>query len=915
MPRKVLNMDFGWKFHRGDIKLDFANTHNYSYKSCKAGNASGAGGKEYSDGEWRVVDLPHDYFSESEFSADNLISHGYRHRCNAWSRKSFTLTDKELLGKQIFLCFEGTAVNAEFYFNGSIMERSFSAYTETFFDITERVYLDGRINTLAVYINGMATEGWWYEGAGIYRHVKLYAKSKLHIAHNGVFVDPTLIDEKNNEWCVNVTAEITNSEYTDRTGSLLFELFDKDEKIAEAKSEEFTLSALEMRTVPLSVNVTSPKLWDVDSPNLYRSRVTLITDGDTDTEEHRTGFRTFYADCEGGFFLNGKRLLLKGTCNHQDHAGVGVAVPDSIQYYRISRLKELGTNAYRSSHNLPAKEILDACDELGLVVMDENRRFETRREVLDYLDIMVKRDRNHPSVVFYSLFNEEPLQNNEEGGRIFQRMKAHVERLDKTRLIVGAINGTMEGAGQYMDVTGINYNAHKLKEYHRLYPTKPIVGSENNSAVTTRGCYKTDLDAHLLSNYDEEKVPWGETIRETWDVIRNNPFILGIFIWTGFDYRGEPTPFTWPSVSSQFGIMDTCGFPKDSFYYNKACFIDEPLVHILPHWNHKKGDTVRVAAVTNCDRVELFLNGRSLGEKPGDVCRTPEWQVEYEEGELMAVGYKAGYEPTYDKVKTAGAPKKLLLTPHKTGIYNDKHDTVAFNVSLVDDSDTILPNADDLIKFKVDGGFIKGVGNGDPNSHESDTAEERHLYHGLCQALISANEGAEYITVTAAAEGIEPAVITLKCEENKKALATVGSTENNILDGVTMSKIYTERPDPLMHLADNDMNSFTPTVLLPDNFSKDYKLGYRIWRLTPRIKKSGKYLLTLSKIRCEEFELYANGKRLDTVCGEKNFTNCFAVQAEFCANEGEVIDIRLLIKASGVASGVSDSIKLKFIES
>ena len=895
MGRILIDMDREWKFHLGDVAVDQSNSHNASYSKCKAGAASGPDGKHWNDREWRTLDLPHDYFSESDMMADNLHSHGYRTRDNAWYRKSFVL-DRSLEDKQLLLCFEGTAVNAEFYFNGSLMARSFSAYTETFFDITERAYFDGRANVLAVHINGFETEGWWYEGAGIYRHVRLYAKEKLHIAHNGIFGKPVLKTGTKNSWKVEVETVVENSDYSPTNATVRATLYDGDSVIAESLSAETVCDYASKTVVNQRLSVSRPTRWDVDNPKLYTLKVEVLNNGKVvDAESTRIGFRTFFVDAEKGFFLNGRALKLKGTCNHQDHAGVGVAVPDSVQYYRIKRLKEMGTNAYRCAHNLPAKEILDACDELGLIVMDENRRFEARTEVLEYLDIMVRRDRNHPSVIFWSLFNEEPLQNTEEGAKIFRRMRSVVEHLDDSRLITGAINGTMEGAGLEMDITGINYAMRNIEGMHAKHPNQPIIGSENNSAVTTRGCYLTDTEgAQVLANYDEETVPWGQTVRETWDFVRKHDYFAGIFIWTGFDYRGEPTPFKWPSVSSQFGIMDTCGFPKDSFYFNKACFTDKPMVHLLPHWNWQKGDTVRVMAVSNCDEVELFLNGRSLGRKHNDVCTdTPEWQVEFERGRISAKAYRNGKCVAKAEQRTAGKPYSVSVEANTLDIKNDGQDTVVLNVCVKDKRGVVVPYADNLIRFDVIGdGYVRGVGNGDPNSHESDVLPERRAYCGLCQALVSSKLGAENISVRVHSEGLVDQTVTLNVNKVEPPVL-VKNAGSYIIGGFTMSAVTDTRPDPLIELADNDMNSFIPVELVNHCHQPDFHDGWRIYRVQPRIYNKTSCSLKFSYIRFHYAEFYVNGKLIDTV---DRHVNGEYVTPFFEAKPNSTVDVRILMR-------------------
>lgn len=856
----VYNMDLGWKFHRGEIARKGASSHSEAYSGCKAGGVIGPGGLLYNDEDWSQVDLPHDFFAESDFSPDNLVSHGYRERCNGWYRKTFKL-DPALKGKHLMLCFEGTAVNAEFYFNGSLMARSFSAYTETIFDISDRANFGESLNTLAVYIKGLETEGWWYEGAGIYRHVKLYTKDPLHIAHNGVFAKPMLKQGTKNSWVVELQTSIENTSYENAEVCIMARLFDGDRLIAESRSRGIPCPYCETAQITQTFSVSRPVRWDVDNPKLYTLKVSVLSgDAVTDEETISIGFRTFTADKDEGFFLNGKTIFLKGVCCHQDHAGVGVAVPDSVQDYRIRRLKEMGCNAYRCSHNLPSREILDACDKYGLIVMDENRRFETRKEVLEYLEIMVRRDRNHPSVMFYSLFNEEPLQNTAEGARIYRRMRAVVEKLDDSRLLTGAINGSMEGAGLEMDVTGVNYNLRAVPAMRAFHPDHVLFGSENNSAVTTRGCYETNYEKNVLSNYDEEAVLWGQTIAQTWDFVRTHPYFGGIFVWTGFDYRGEPSPFVWPSVSSSFGIMDTCGFAKDAFYFHKACFTDKPMIHLLPHWNHKKGQTVRVMAVTNCEEAELFLNGKSLGRKKADVCRRPEWMVDFVPGTLMVKAYKNGRCVAKAQHRTAGAPAAIRIEAVKPTIKNDGHDTAILNFHVVDKNGVFVPTADNLLHFEVLGdGIFKGAGNGDPNSHESDVLPRRKLFAGRCQALVMSKPGAKHLAVRATCEGLTPAELTLDVISG--ALPNyITSCENDDLTGFTMSELSEQRPDPLVQLSDNDMNSFIPVRFQAEHYQVDFLKGWRIYRVV--YDAHGAYTLRFGKVFAESFEVYAGSKLL-----------------------------------------------------
>lgn len=916
--RQEFLLDKEWRFHLGDVENISMTGHSDSYNSSKAGQERGVPNMSFDDSGWRVVDVPHDYFTETDFSADNLISHGYRTRCNAWYRKSFVLP-AEFAGKHLMLSFEGTAVTARVYLNGSLMGRSFSAYAPLDIDITDRAFFGERVNTIAVYIDGLTTEGWWYEGAGIYRHVKLYVKEPLHIAHDGIFIKPVLDETTANDWDTVCEATIENSAYVSGDFKIRTEILDGGKVVASGESELCHCDADAKSVASHTIRIHNPTRWDVIEPKLYFARVTLIgADGtELDSAEEKIGFRTFSVDCKKGFFLNGREIKLMGTCNHQDHAGVGVAVPDSIQYYRVKRLKEMGTNAYRCSHNMPTKAVLDACDELGMLVMDENRRFESRPEVLSHVESMVRRDRNHPSVVMYSLFNEEPIQGTKEGGNIFRRMKSLVTRLDDTRILTGAMNGGYndpDGAAKEMSATGINYAVpNGVLKYHELYPEQPVFGSENNSAVSTRGCYKTDKDAHILSCYDEEVVPWGQLIKTTWKFTRENDWFGGIFIWTGFDYRGEPTPYNWPSIGSQFGIMDTCGFPKDSFWQNKACFTTVPMLHILPHWNWSEGETVRVMTVTNCEEVELFLNGVSLGRRKSDACEQCIWEVNFVPGKLSAVAYNANIAVAKAENVTAGKPAKIVISPDREYINNDGMDTVPVNFSVADENGNIVENADNLLNFEIIGdGTLLGVGNGGPNCLESDHEPRRSLFAGHAQALIQSKSGAKKIAVKAAGDGLVPAEFEFTVNSAEKPNYIYASA-NREIGGVTVSAAtFESEPDALIEIADNDMNSFEPLSFDPWNIKPGFKSGWKLLRAFTNITKlqnpdsTGMCEICVKELYASEVRLYAGGKLVYS--GSHEYGKPFA--AAFKPDIYGKTELRLAIKAendrpSGIKRGIS----------
>lgn len=909
---KQYKMDFGWKFHLGEVLDDNSKTHSAVYMQSKSGAIKGVAGREYNDSNWRDVDLPHDYMVESEFSKDSMLSSGYKKASNSWYRKTFIL-DEELKGQSLYLCFEGTAINAEFYFNGSLLARSFSGYTETFFEITDRAYFGDRPNILSVHINGLAKQGWWYEGAGIYRHVYLYAKNPLHIAHNGIFAKPVLCENSQNDWCVLVETELQNDTTDNRNIKVVYTVFDGDEAVSSKTVNDNHIPDFQTVILKESLSVLNPKRWDVLKPNLYSLLVEVYDNGVLlDSESVKFGFRTFYIDANKGFFLNGRRLKIKGTCNHQDHAGVGVAVPDRLQYYRVKLLKEMGTNAYRTAHNPPAKEILDACDELGLLVMDENRSFETGKEGLENLTTMIKRDRNHPAVVFYSMFNEEPmLQTTEEGAKMFNRMKNTVRKLDDTRIITGAINSfePYDGAGKEMDALGINYGlfsvANVIEDTHKILPNMPIIGTETGSCTTTRGEFITDKKTkNILKSYDEEKVSWGATVSEQWDFCRKNDYYSGIFIWTGFDYRGEPTPFVWPSVSSQFGILDTCGFKKSAFYYCKACFTDTPMLKLIPHWNWKKGDKVRVVAITNCSEVELFLNGKSQGVKKADCCAVPEWYVDFKEGNISAVGYVDGKALVEDKQVTVNKPVKIKAELAFSSVNDDGQDIIIVNCSVLDINGNEHPTADNKLYFEVEGDVVfLGAGNGNPNSHELDSLPERKLFNGKCQAIFRALKGAKSIKITVKGDGIEDATVQPTIISVKKPLSVDSSVDYNLYD-LTQSVVFKERPDPLMYIADNDMNSFTVCKFSYEHFQYDFKKGYRIYRA----KFGSDYrnlTLSIGSVMAGEIEIYFDGKLLfkaDNICDEK-------ISCKIDTEPNKECELRILIKGelenlNGIKSGV-----------
>ena len=514
--RIVKSLDREWSFHLGDIKPEIGVDHGSIYNTSKAGSELGVPQSDFDSRDWERVDLPHDWSVKCEFDESGSPSWGYKPKGKAWYRKSFPL-DADFEGKQITIDFDGITKNAVVYFNGSIVKRSFTGYVPFSIDITDRAVLGGAPNTLAVFADADDWEGWWYEGAGIYRHVWLNVKNKVNIDKYGVFVNPKKLSDTN--WNVEIETVINNRYYNNEVVSLETKIYElnKDLKIVggciASGTTDMIVYEYSKREFMQNICVKEPNLWDIENPNLYKAVSVVYINGEqVDECETVFGFRTIKFDSYKGFFLNGKPVKILGTCNHQDHGGLGVALPDSINEYRIQRLREMGSNAYRCAHGMPSKELLDACDRMGMLVMDENRLFETNDDNLENIRTMVRRDRNHPSVIMYSVFNEEPLQSASEGRKMTERIKAEIKLLDNTRFVTGAMHGGVleeNGAANVLDVCGINYQPQSYDDFHEKYPRIPIIASETTSAFSVRGCYKKDEEVHEISGYDEngEVVP------------------------------------------------------------------------------------------------------------------------------------------------------------------------------------------------------------------------------------------------------------------------------------------------------------------------------------------------------------------------------------------------------------------------
>lgn len=805
-------LNHGWKFIEKDFSvLPPTKNHEDVYSFSKGGAAKGPADASFDDTDWENVELPHDWVTKKPFVETASPNQGYKERGIGWYRIRFALSQEDKQ-KQILLEFEGMSADAQIYVNGMLLKRSYSGYNSFCVDMTDVANFGIIPNTLAVRIDASAWEGWWYEGAGIYRNVWLIKKSDIHIAYQGIYLKPQLIEK--NKWKLNIETTVENSFEYEHNFKLESTVYDTANQVVGTASTNGSIKGFGQTVLNSEIIVDNPLLWDTDKPNLYSVRTSIYIDGEEiDFQVNKTGFRTINLDAQTGFWLNGINLKLKGFCNHQDHAGIGVAVPYSIKQYRMEKLKQLGANAYRCSHN-PDPEILEICDNLGIMVMEENRTFNSSKDNIEEVKGIIKNARNHPCVILYSVLNEEPLQGTLKGRKIAGKLQATIKQLDNTRPVIGAFNGGYmedEGASTILDATGINYNPKRYDDFHKKFPNTPLIGSETASAFMVRGEYQTDYEKHIIDDYDSECALWGTTTKDMWKYVNERPFVAGSFVWTGFDYRGEPTPFTWPSVATFFGVYDSCGFEKEACYLYKAFWKDEPIIHLVFPKSFKEKEAVKVLVYTNCKEVELFVNGSSVGIKKADLYEQAEFIIPYEKGELKAIGYIDGKIVAEDKQLTALKPNRLVIESVHNTLKSGGYDATAVNVELLDENGTVVPDADDLVKFEIENGIILGVGNGNPNSHEPDIADYRKLFHGKAQLILKATSDKTVHVRAYTESGFESSIqIPVEIVSSIPYLKTV---EEKIIDNWKLYyKLFDEMPNPSIQTKSNDMNSFEPVA-------------------------------------------------------------------------------------------------------
>ena len=745
--RERIGFDKDWQFAFGDAsspEKDFGCGTEYFNYLTKASSIHNEGpySQKFDASGWASVDLPHDWVVDLPYAAEASHSHGYKtvgykypETSVGWYRKTFTIPAEDY-GKHIWLQFDGIFRDARIWVNGFYLGHEPSGYATQTYDISEYLNYGGE-NLVCVRADATLEEGWFYEGAGIYRHVWLNKASKVHVAPFGTFVYSefaapySLRGETGPDLSLaslHIETTVQNMGVTPSGYSVRHILKDAEGNVAgEAVAEGAMIEGKASHVSKTAIPVEKPHLWSCDDPYLY-TVVTEVTAGGeiVDSYETVTGIRHIAFDHDRGFFLNGKPVKLKGVNMHQDHAGVGAGIPDGLQEWRLLQLKKFGCNAYRSSHNPMTPEMLDACDRLGILVIEENRLTGVNREHTDLLGRMIRRDRNHPSIILWSVGNEEwGIEWKETGTRIAESMREYCHRFDPTRLMTVA---SSSGPAILIpaDVAGYNYILQNPVEKHRAdYPERCALGSEETTGCGTRGVYFNVTDGRKPSAVDAgngRMVAFNRSkhgpdsvyncIERGWKFYAERDYLAGLFYWTGFDYRGEPNPMEFPATSSEFGILDYCGFPKDEAYYLKAWWTSEPVLHILPHWNldGHEGEKISVWAYSNCDEVQLIVNGKKLGRKKMPVNGHLEWEATYKPGYVKAIGYRNGRKVMETRIETAGEPVNAVWT------YDTVGDIMVANVEMRDAKGRFVPTANCELEFTAPqtGWKILGWGNGDP---------------------------------------------------------------------------------------------------------------------------------------------------------------------------------------------------------
>ena len=791
--RETILLDKGWKFALGnasDSKKDFGCGTEYFNYLTKASSIHNEGpySLKYDDTKWQDVQLPHDWVTMLPYAAEASHSHGYKtvgwkypESSVGWYRKQLAIPATDL-GKRLMLRFDGIFRSAQVWLNGFYMGTEPSGYATQVFDITPYVKY-GEPNLICVRADATLEEGWFYEGAGIYRDVWLEKSAEVSVAPFGTFVYAQL-QQPYDQATIFVETEVHNASLKSCQCEVQQRLLDAEgREVAKSTYASLPLKAKQTRGIKQQMALTNPHLWSTADPYLYQMETTISVRGTvTDVYTTTTGVRDIQFDADRGFLLNGQPLKLKGVNMHQDHAGVGAAIPDALQAWRIKQLKTFGCNAYRASHNPMTPALLDICDREGILVIDENRLMGVNDEHLRLLERMIKRDRNHPSIILWSDGNEEwGLENNIQGTRLAEAMREYTRLYDPTRpSTVANAGGTELIKG--LDVVGFNYIVQNdVDNRKKNNPSWRIVGTEETSGCGTRGWYFKDADypGRMVSLNREPTAngqqPIANVIERGWKFYAERPWAAGLFYWTGFDYRGEPNPLSYPAHDSEFGIFDYCGFPKDEAYYLKAWWTQEPVLHIFPHWNLQghEGEEVELWAYSNCDEVELIVNGKKLGRQPMSKNGHLTWKATYQPGKVVAYGYKNGKRTMTQVIETTKPAYKTVLKVDRQELMADGRDVAVITVEVQDQKGRVVPDACPLLTFTLEGnGRILGAGNGDPMYLGTDHPKDKDCrqftipaFNGLAQVLVQSGE--------------EASTITLRCKGEKLQTGSVSITEKS----------------------------------------------------------------------------------------------------------------------------------------
>ncbi|MFI3206941.1 MAG: glycoside hydrolase family 2 TIM barrel-domain containing protein [Clostridia bacterium] len=804
---RIYNFNHDWKFVPYDIEgknFDaFASDYYKEPQWNKAGN-HGLAKTNFDDSNWENVTLPHDAVIEMcDFTADEAASVGSLRKSANWYRKTFTMP-KETDDKRIFVRFDGVFRDSQVWVNGSFMGRHLGGYLGFDYELTEVILRNGEPNTIAVFADGTGYEGWWYEGAGIYRDVNIVATPDVRIAENGIFAKPYNFDLEKGTCDLSLEITFDSNKFTSEDCDYTINIVNPKGDTIVAINDKFASEIIGQTTITKEFSVENVMWWDLENTNLYKVIATVTCGGETDEFEQTFGVREYIQDPVNGLRLNGKPLFLKGVCGHDDFAGVGTAMTKAVMKQKIQRLMDMGCNAYRCSHNPPSPVFLELCDEMGMFVMDETRLPGTSREMEEDFINLIKRDRNHPCVNYFSMGNEEMnIQKTQTGINIFTRMETIGNKYDDSREYMFAINCNkieivdfLEYNNWHANVRGVNYLTNREEPQfdiiHEHHPKCCFVSTESAGIASVRA-FRSDLNDELAPLYESSKniqvwdnketegvltcygdyhPKWGISPEQSLKDHADRPYALGTYLWTGFDYRGETSPYIFPQVITGYGIIDLCGFFKDWAYYMKAWWGNEDVLHILPSWNLplNDGDDVDVWVFSNCDEVELFVNGKSYGKKSIGRYDHLEWKAKYEKGEVLAVGYRNGEKVMEEKQVTSKKEYKLVLSANKTEVLADRDDCVFVTIEVVDEDGKYVTDSCIDVDFSVTGsGIIKGTGNGNPVSHEHDKAPKRKLYAGKALAIVQADFSAEDIEFTATSKDIKSATIKL----NTKTLANL----------------------------------------------------------------------------------------------------------------------------------------------